>query len=101
MAIASDRVVTTLSECTERTKPENRPWRLSREEDCAQRGQRHHYRGRLPVPRVRHRIDAAHVSVAAPPVDRGIAVEDLPPVAALRHADAVLVARDRRAVERH
>ena len=45
-----------------------------------------------------HGFDAAEVAHAAAAVDRRVAVEDLSPVAAVGHADAIAVARHGREV---
>src|SRR5439155_24512877 len=49
--------------------------------------------------RHRHRVRAAIVAQSAAAVNRGVAVEDLAPVAAARQADAVVQARHRGEVE--
>src|SRR5437763_6842276 len=48
----------------------------------------------MPVPGQRRGLEAAHVSLAAAAVVPGVAVEQLAPEAAVRHPDAVVVARD-------
>src|SRR5437868_6797266 len=47
------------------------------------------------------RVGAAEVAEAAAAVERRVAVEELAPAAALRHADAIVVARHRREVADH
>src|SRR5262247_1553422 len=60
-------------------------------------------RQRLAELLVRHgrRVRAAVIADAAAAVERRVAVEQLAPAAALRHADAVVVARHRSEVAHH
>ena len=48
----------------------------------------------------RHGVHAAEVTAAAAPEMLGVGIEDLLPEATMRNADAVVVARDRRKVQR-
>ena len=44
-------------------------------------------------------VDAAKITLVAPAVKAGVAVEDLPPESALRKADAIVVPQHRRQIE--
>src|SRR5450756_2767442 len=55
----------------------------------------------VPLRRHRRGLDAAQITDAAAAVDARVAVENLPPVAATRHADDIVLSHHRREVAYH
>src|ERR1700682_192021 len=68
------------------------PWA---EDHNAQWGQRHIQGVRSPVDRQRGRRDAAHVSLAATPIQRSIAIQHFFPLAFERHSNTVILPGNR------
>src|SRR5688572_2648853 len=65
--------------------------RLGQQEHGAQRRNGQRDRPPPPVQRNRHRVETAHVPLAAAAVQRGVAVQHLTPAPAARHAHLIVV----------